>query len=300
MRIESLKMFCDLVKTGSFTKSSKLNGVTQSAVSQTITSMEEHFGGLLFERSKKLFRLTREGEVVYESSRQIVQTWNAAQKQMEALSRILSGTVELATTAGIGLYQLPPVLQQLQRDFPAITTHIKYCSPAQVYDEVASNVVDLGLVHSPTPHPKLVIVPFHTDPLRLICPPDHPLASRPTVTFEELFGQKIIVARECPAGPALIHQLRTSKGAMTEFDSVDTLKWAVIQHLGLAMLPENLVAGEVAAKTLVAVPFAEGNPVLTLAIVHKINKDLSLAMNQFLALLQPPTNISPVTDNTEG
>ena len=60
MQIESLKVFCDLTETESFTKAAQINGVTQSAVSQQISSLERQFKSLLIERSKKKFRLTRE------------------------------------------------------------------------------------------------------------------------------------------------------------------------------------------------------------------------------------------------
>ena len=59
MQIESLKVFCDLAETESFTKAAQINGVTQSAVSQQISSLERQFKSLLIERSKKKFRLTR-------------------------------------------------------------------------------------------------------------------------------------------------------------------------------------------------------------------------------------------------
>jgi DNA-binding transcriptional LysR family regulator len=59
MQIESLKIFCDLAESESFTKAAQINKITQSAVSQQISSLERNFKSLLIERSKKKFRLTR-------------------------------------------------------------------------------------------------------------------------------------------------------------------------------------------------------------------------------------------------
>ena len=67
MQFESLKVFCDLAETESFTKAAQINNVTQSAVSQTISAMERQFNSHLVERSKKNFRLTPEGEVFYKT-----------------------------------------------------------------------------------------------------------------------------------------------------------------------------------------------------------------------------------------
>ena len=50
MQIENFKIFADLVETKSFSKSAKLNSITQSAVSQQARAMERHFKALLVDR----------------------------------------------------------------------------------------------------------------------------------------------------------------------------------------------------------------------------------------------------------
>src|SRR5206468_198638 len=92
MQIESLKVFCDLAETESFTKAAQINNVTQSAVSQQISSLERQFKSLLIERSKKKFRLTREGQVLYDFSKQIIQTYDALQNKLQEIKDIISGT----------------------------------------------------------------------------------------------------------------------------------------------------------------------------------------------------------------
>src|SRR5206468_6690784 len=97
MQIESLKVFCDLAETESFTKAARLNGVTQSAVSQQISSLEKAFKSLLIERSKKKFRLTREGQVLYDYSRQITQGYQALFGKLKDVKDIVSGIIRVAT-----------------------------------------------------------------------------------------------------------------------------------------------------------------------------------------------------------
>ena len=91
MQIESLKVFCDLAETESFTKAAQINGVTQSAVSQQISALERIFKSLLIERSKKKFRLTREGQALYEYSKQIIQTYESLHSKLQELKDIISG-----------------------------------------------------------------------------------------------------------------------------------------------------------------------------------------------------------------
>ncbi len=84
-RIDSLKMFCDLVRNKSFTKAARLNGVTQPAISIQVNSLERHFKLVLIERSKKVFRLTRDGEVVYEYGQQMLQTYESLRRKLRRL-----------------------------------------------------------------------------------------------------------------------------------------------------------------------------------------------------------------------
>jgi len=67
--MSSLKVFCDLSETESFTKAAQINGVTQSAVSQQISALERQFKAMLIERSKKKFRLTRSTTTASASAR---------------------------------------------------------------------------------------------------------------------------------------------------------------------------------------------------------------------------------------
>src|SRR5438093_1999335 len=145
MQIESLKVFCDLADTESFTKAAQINEVTQSAVSQQITSLERLFKSLLVERSKKKFRLTREGQVLYEYSKQIIATYQALQSKLQEIKDIISGTIRVATIYSIGLHDLPPYLKKFLKAYPTVTVHVEYRRHNEVYVDVTGNVLDLRL-----------------------------------------------------------------------------------------------------------------------------------------------------------
>src|SRR5688500_8808051 len=190
MQIESLKVFCDLTETESFTKAAQINEITQSAVSQQISSLERQFKSLLIERSKKRFRLTREGQVLYEYSKQILNTFDSMTNRLQEIKDIVSGTIRVATIYSIGLHDLPPYLKKFLKTYPTVNVHVEYRRSNQVYDDVLGNADDLGLVAYPVKDPKLEIVPLRKDKLVLICHPKHPLARNDNVSLKDLAGQK--------------------------------------------------------------------------------------------------------------
>ena len=192
MQIESLKVFCDLAETESFTKAAHINGVTQSAVSQQISSLERQFKSLLIERSKKKFRLTREGQVLYDFSKQIIQTYEALHSRLQEIKDIVSGTIRVATIYSIGLHDLPPYIKKFLKAYPTVHVHVEYRRANQVYDDVVGNVVDLGMVAFPTRDSKLEVVPLRKDAMVLICHPQHPLAKAKSTKVQSIAGEKFI------------------------------------------------------------------------------------------------------------
>lgn len=290
MQIESLKVFCDLAETESFTKAAQINSVTQSAVSQQISSLERQFKSLLIERSKKKFRLTREGQVLYDFSKQIIQTYDALHSKLQEIKDIISGTIRVATIYSIGLHDLPPYIKRFLKDYPTVHVHVEYRRANQVYDDVLGNVVDLGLVAYPSRDPKVEVIPLRKDPLVLICHPQHPFAKLKTTRLKSLAGQKFIgFEPDIPTRKALDKILKENVvevQTVMEFDNIETVKRAVEIDAGISIVPLSTVNQEISKQTLAAVQLEDGDFFRPLAAIYKKNKVLSPAMKQFLSILK--------------
>ncbi len=290
MQIESLKVFCDLAETCSFTKAAQINGVTQSAVSQQISSLERIFKSLLIERSKKHFRLTREGQVLYDHSKQVISTYEALQNKLQLVKELVSGTIRVATIYSIGLHDLPPYLKKFLKAYPTVNVHVEYRRANQVYEDVIGNVVDLGLVAYPLRDSKLEIYPLRKDPLVLITHPQHPLAKHKSIRLKALNGQRFIgFEPDIPTRRALDRILKEHSvhvQHVMEFDNIETVKRAVEIDAGLAIVPQGTVVQEVAKQSLAQVTFDDGEFTRPLAAIYKKSKVLSPAMKQFLAVVR--------------
>jgi len=290
MQIESLKMFCDLAETESFTKAAQINEVTQSAVSQQISSLERQFKSVLIERSKKKFRLTREGQIMYDYSKQIIQIYDALHSKLQEIKDVISGTIRLATIYSIGLHDLPPYLKRYLRTYPTVNVHVEYRRANQVYEDVLGNVVDLGLVAYPSRDSKLEIIPLRKDRLVLICHPQHPFAKGKSIRLGALSSQKFIgFEPDIPTRKAIDRILKDhgiQVNNVMEFDNIETVKRAVEIDAGVSVVPQATVVQEVANETLAQVTIEDGEFYRPLAAIVKKNKVLSPAMKQFLVVLK--------------
>src|SRR5882724_10647727 len=294
MQIESLKVFCDLTETKSFTKAAQINDVTHSAVSQTISALERLFKSLLIERSKKNFRLTAEGEVLYDYSKQILQTYDALHSKLQEIKAIISGNIRVATIYSIGLHVLPPYIKKFLKNYPTVNVHVEYRRATEVIEDVATNVVDLGLVAYPSRDSRLEIVLLRKDRMVLIAGPDHPLAKEQSLKIKDLSGAKFIsFERDIPTRKALDKIFKdhdVSVEHVMELDNIETLKRAVEIGSGVAIVPQETVKQEVANQTLAAITLQNGDISRPVAALYKKNKVLSPAMKKFIALLKEPSS----------
>jgi DNA-binding transcriptional LysR family regulator len=291
MQFESLKVFCDLTETESFTKTAQINSVSQSAVSQTISALEKHFNSLLIERSKKNFRLTSEGQVLYHHAKELLQIYDAIHSRMQEIRHVISGDIRIATVYSLGLHDLPPYVKRFMQSYPEVNIHVEYRRANQVYEGVLGNIVDLGLVAYPAPDEKLEIVPLRKDPLVLACHPQHPFAKLKAVKLKALNGQKVISFEpDMPTRKAVDKMLKGQGAAVEhvmEFDNIETVKRAVELDCGVAIVPEATIRQEVANQTLASVPLG-GHHFRPLGAIHRKGKVLSPAIRQFIALLKEP------------
>lgn len=299
MQVESFRVFRDLVETRSFSRSASLNGITQSAVSQQLRSIEQRLRVPLLERTSKQFALTREGQLLYEASREIIGYYQRFQHQLEEMRNIISGTIRLVAVPSLGLHELPPYIKEFLRAFPQVKIQVDYRRSNEVYESVAAGDADVGFVAFPSPRKGLKVETFKKDTLHIICAPGHPLLKKGPINLPDLAQSKIIsLAPEMPTRQGLDRILAT-RGLkfqpMMEFDNVETLKQAVEINAGIAFLPTSAISTELAKGSLVILPHQGPEIIRPLGIVSRSSRMVSPAVKRLLKALKVPRESSPIS-----
>ena len=289
MQIENFKIFADLVETKSFSKAAKLNGITQSAVSQQARSMERNFKTLMIDRSQKQFNLTREGQRIYEAAKEVLHVYEKLHSELQEMKKVISGTIRISTIYSIGLHELPPYIKKFLHDFPSVNVRVEYRRSNLVYEDILHNSVDFGLVAFPQKLRQIENISFRNDRLVLIMHPHHPLAKDTEVDIKTLTGHKFIgFDPDIPTRKAVDmifrdHQIEIIP--VMEFDNIETVKRAVEIDHGIAIVPQATVQQEIRQGTLVAVPFKGKEFSRPLAILHRKGRVLTPAMKKFIEIL---------------
>ena len=291
MQLESLKMFCDVVETGSFSMAARLNHVTQSAVSQQIRALETRYTQKLLSRSARAAVPPPAGTRLYRASKEILQSFGALEAAMREESTEVAGDVVLATIYSVGMHELSPYLKAIMRRFPKVNVRLSYRRSDHVIDDVLADTAHVGIVAFPAPRPGIQILPFRSDELVLICAKDHPLALKRSVRLADLEGLRFIsFGSDIPTGKAIDRILKSAPVQVQvamEMVNVETMKSAVELGLGLAILPKATVREEELNGSLVTRSFSDGTFTRPVGMLLRKGRYLERAASALLEILSP-------------
>lgn len=291
MMLETLKTFCDLVETGSFSRAARLNFVTQSAVSQQLRSLERHYGRRLIDRgARRSLQLTEAGKLLLGEARAVVERLAAIEDRLRPRPDVVAGTVTIASVYSVGLHTLPAPMKTFLRAHPHVNLRLVYRRTDEIYQACLDGGVDLGVVAIPGRRSQIEIMPLRPDELVLVCPPDHALARRPRLTAASLANQRFIAFdRDIPTRRLVDRFLRaahTQVSITMELDNIETIKRSVEAGLGISILPRSALENEVKAGTLVARPLATARLTRPLGIIYRRGREQSPAVMAFLETLK--------------
>lgn len=289
MHIENFKIFADLVQSKSFSQAAKINGITQSAVSQQLRAMENHFKILIVDRSQKQFKLTNEGKKLHVAAKEILDLYERLDCELQEMKKVISGNIRVSTIYSVGLHELPPFMKRFIKKFPTVNVHLEYRRSNLVYDDVLHNVVDLGVIAYPAKNRELEYIPLLEDELVVIASPEHPISQMETVDLTDLENHNYIgFDNDIPTRKATDQIFRDAKVnilPVMEFDNIETVKRAVEINAGIAIVPKGTVRQETEKGLLTQKYFKNKRFLRPIYIIHRKGRVLTPAMEKFISLL---------------
>ena len=297
MHVETLSIFCDVVRHQSFSRGARASSVSQSAASQAVRQLEKHLDAQLIDRSKRPWQLTPEGRLFFKGCQELVERYHELEAAVRHRRNPSGRTVRLATIYSVGVHHLSQYVDRFRAAMPGAGVDLQYMHPAEICEQVLSDRCDLGLISFVTPRRELAVIPWERQPMVVACPPAHRFAvlaaKRGGVRPVDLAGERFVAFdRRLPVRRAVDRFLRRHRVEVTvtaEFDNIENIKQAVDEEAGIAILPEPTLHREVRRGTLVEAPLVlpAGEPPLVrpLSIVHRSNRRLSPAVTAFIELL---------------
>ena len=290
MNLDTLSLYCDVIRSGSFSLGAASHRISQSAASQAVRQLEDELGSQLIDRTKRPFMVTPEGKKFFEACVVLLDNFEKAKAEITSQRTLVSGAVRVAVIYSVGLHDMGIYSQQFTQRYPHAKIRLAYLHPNEVVDAVINDEADLGILSFPTPHRSLTIVPWHSEPMVFVCHRSHPLAKRKLVSYRDLEGENFIAFDRTlsirKAIDKVLRQHSVNVNVAMEFDNIETIKHAITLQSGVSILPEPSVLREVESGTVSAISTDMPELVRPIGIIHRRQKLLTPTAETLLEFLQ--------------
>ena len=186
-RLKPLRAFCQIARLGSVSRAAEALFLSQPAVTLQLQALERDLGMPLFERIGRRFSLSREGQVLYDLARPLVEGLDGLEAEFRGkLKGLQAGELHVAAGSSTILYLLPTLVQAFRKQHPEVQLVLHNVTGQDGLGLLRSDGVDLAVGSMLDVPTDLAYEPVYSFDPMLICPPGHPLATKEDLRLEDL------------------------------------------------------------------------------------------------------------------
>jgi LysR family hydrogen peroxide-inducible transcriptional activator len=245
MEIHQLRYFCAVAKTGNFTRAAEQEHIAQPSLSQQIMKLEEELGTKLFDRLGRTARLTHFGDAFLPRAQAILRDIDEARCQVREMAGMDAGRVSLGAIATIAPYLLPQGLSGFCRKYPEIQLTVMEDVTSVLLTQLREGNLDLALLAYPVPGNDLVYEEVLSEPMYLVVPNSHRIASSKLSSLREIEDDPFLLLKDghCFRESTIqaCHRARFKPNVVFESGQFATILGLVTANTGVSVIPEMAV-----------------------------------------------------------
>lgn len=291
MDIQRLKGFYYSAKFGSLTKAAEKMNITQSAVSQQISSLEGELNTKLFHRYGPQKDLTHEGKIFYELISPIIVSYEDLKTTFEDMRGTQKGVLTFAATTFIIMNLLPELITKFSEKYHEIKFRIFERRWQEIIALTQSGEIDFGIapLHDNIPV-NLKVIKLEPIERILITSRGHELSQKKNITLYDIQKYPIVsyekglIAREELDEVFKKHNLNPY--IIMEATNAETIKQYVEKGIGIAIIPKTAIYVE-HQLFLEVIPISHFFNKSCYGIILKKGKYITNWTKKFLSMLSP-------------
>lgn len=253
--LKQLEAFVFVVDTGTFRAAATALGTTQPNISARISSLESALGTGLLTRNAGAVRLTAKGETLLDNARAILR---AGETLLEEAGRrdLIEERLRLGVTELVACTWLRGFLRRLKEAYPKLRVELEVDISTVIDQRLSEGQLDLAFQSEPFKGTSFACEPLGMERYCWVAHPDLACALDLSPSVEDVFPHTILThAKHTQAGHAL-HQLAEERGfdvsQVVHSSALSACVPMVLEGLGVGLLPEALVLGEINSGEMVA------------------------------------------------
>ncbi len=245
------------------TKAAAVLGMTQSAASAAVASLERRYGAKLFNRVGRNIELSETGKRFLPEARAVLNRVIAAQAVLDDYSDLTTGSVAIAASQTIANHWLPRRLTAYHAEYPGVRLDVVIGNTSQVEADVAEGKCDIGLVEGRVSNTSFVRRRVDQDRLVLVVGKEQPLPPERSPGRPDLRSVSWVVRETGSGTRAGLEDLAAAEGLtlsdlriLLTLPSNEAVCNAVEAGAGATIVSEHVVAPAIAQSWLKAATLA--------------------------------------------
>ncbi len=250
MELSQLRTFRVVADTLNFTRAAERLGLTQSAVSHQIKSLETELGEPLFIRAKRGVKLSPAGQASLEHAVRLLDEAEALKERVSGGTHSPAGRVRAAAATQAIVHLFAPIFEAFMKAQPKVDVSFRTTAATdETVADILNGAADVGFASLPVYSPALKIESLFEDELVLVVGRGHRLANRTEAPVDELRRERLIMFERGGSIRRTTDQFFNKVGIEPSLalESNDTsfIKLMVERGLGVSLLPSWAVRDEV-------------------------------------------------------
>jgi LysR family transcriptional regulator for metE and metH len=243
MELRHLKMISEVAECKSLTRAADRLFLSQSALSHQLKEVEQYFKTQIFIRQKKQMLLTKEGELILESGRKILDQMEQTKKCIDKMREKDAGEIRFSSECYTSYHWLSEILKDFYTEYPKVEVKIEMEATRNALPYLLDNKIDVGIFEDNTNN-KIVYTQLFTDEFFVIVPKDHRWAHMKWIEPEQLNNESYIMY-DIPTEKSTIYKLIFKDHyppKVYQLPLTEVILEMVKAGIGFAILP-NWIAG---------------------------------------------------------
>ncbi len=282
-----LRYFIRAAELLHFTRAAQSLYISQPALSAHIHQLEEEIGSQLFDRVGRNVRLTEAGKIFLDHATRAVHELDVAGQAITAIKDLEGGTLNIAALLVFGQNRLPSWIATFSAQHPQIRIVVKTGRSDFIEEELQSGRVDLGLSLLPPTNNDIQYHNLIADQAVAVVSKNHPFASRPSVTIDQLCNTSLaLLGRDSAARrifDAAFAERKLSPNIAIEIDDIEALLDIARRGSSATVLTQFAAAGQAG---LHLVPIVEPEILINFGVLWHKQAELCPAAKAFLQHVQ--------------
>lgn len=237
VKIEMLRCFAAVARSGKLSEAAHQLGRTPSAVSMILKKLEDHLGEPLFKTDRKN-RLTALGSFVLEQAERELYQFDSTVHAIESFANARHGQVRVAAVPSVASTIMPRAIACFIKDFPGVKIELRDMDSATILHELSRGRLDIGIASAGLSGGSLHRQDLLSDRFGLICPADHPLTNSPEALTWEAINTHRFIANELSRLVTAEDFRNIHAEALLRVHNITSLLAMVRAGLGVTVLPE--------------------------------------------------------------